>query len=166
MCRFRCGQPCGGAAHRCIRSCGAAPPDRRACSAGRQSRRGAAGLCARTGDGQCSGVPLGGEPLGSVPAGGRQLPAEPGAAYSRRPVRHGHRFYRRVRRAERPLRQLCRPALRRKRSRRLGVHPESGCGPRCAGALLLRHAGKLADAGADLAPGFCRRAQRDLHRAP
>ena len=66
----------------------------------------------------------------------------------------------------RALRQLCGPALRRERGRRFGVHPEPCRRQGCAGALLLRRAGKLADAGADLAPGLCRRPQRDLHGAP
>ena len=56
--------------------------------------------------------------------------------------------------------------LQRDRGRCFGVHPEPCRRTRCAAALLLRRAGGLADPCADLAPGFCRRAQRHLYGAP
>ena len=51
MCRLRCGQPCGSAAHRRTCSGTAAASCRRTCPAGRQSCRGAAGLCPCAGNG-------------------------------------------------------------------------------------------------------------------
>ena len=54
------------------------------------------------------------------------------------------------------------PRLRRERGGCFGVHPEPDGRPRRAAALLLRSAGQLADAGADLSPGFRGGPQRDL----
>ena len=64
------------------------------------------------------------------------------------------------------LRQLCCAALRRERGGCFGVHPEPDGRPRRAAALLLRSAGQLADAGADLSPGFRGGPQRDLYSQP
>ena len=81
MCRLRCGQPCGSAAHRRIlqrrqqpRAC------RRTCPAGRQGGSGAAGLCPCAGNGRCAGVPLGGEPLRihALPVGASYLQSRRG----------------------------------------------------------------------------------------
>ena len=47
-----------------------------------------------------------------------------------------------------------------------GVHPEPDGRPRRVAALLLRSAGQLADAGADLSPGFRGGPQRDLYGQP
>ena len=66
----------------------------------------------------------------------------------------------------RPLRQLRRPSLRRKCSRRLGLYAESDRGPRGHAPLLLRDAGGLDHAGTDLPARFCFRPDHALRGTP